>query len=128
MAGTDRQQNPDMESCLRRSRPASMYAVSARKQKRRQSHNLNGAEVVFHGLKGGGVSLCSFPVAIRILAHELHCEEAATDNAGIVVRPEFAGSAITIAIDDDSSKIRCFARVIAALDYVLKAEAICLIF
>ena len=117
-----------MESWLRRSGPASMYAVSAKKPKRRQSHNLNGAEVVFHGLKGGGVSLCSVPAAIRILASELRREEAATDDTGIVVRPEFAGSAITIAIDDDSSKIRCFARVVAALDYVLKAEAICLIF
>lgn len=94
----------------------------------RRSHNLHGAEVIFHGLKSGGVFLCSFPMGIGILAYKLHREEAATDDTGIVVRPQFASRAIAIAIDHDSSEIRRLARVVATLDYVLKAEAIRLIF
>ena len=91
-------------------------------------HDFHRAEVFFHGLKGGGVFLRAVPPPFGIFLHKLDGEKAAADHAGIVVRPQPAGSAITIAIDDDARKIGRLSRVIAVLNDVLQPEAVGLIF
>lgn len=50
-------------------------------------HDFYGAEVVFHGLKGGSVFLRGVPMAFGILAHQLNRQKAAADDAGVVIGP-----------------------------------------
>src|SRR5262249_2667088 len=97
-------------------------------QRRKRLRDFYGAQVVFHGLKSGSVFLRSVPAPFWIFAQQLHGYKTSSKNAGIMTRPQLAGGAVAVTIDNDARKVGGLARIVSVFDDVLQPQSVRLIF